>query len=89
MTKPDRRRSQIWSTEEIPENPQHTSAALPLLPIDQGAAIEALESSSKAADLLGAAVIEGLVAVRRYEMTTFGDLPLAETCQALRLAWSC
>ena len=47
------------------------------------------ESSSRAADLSGAAVIEGLVAVRRYEMTTFGDLPLAETCQALRLAWSC
>ena len=75
--------------EEIPENPQHTSAALPPLPVEQGAAIEALESSSRAADLLGAAVIEGLVAVRRYEMTTFGDLPLAETCQALRLAWSC
>ena len=75
--------------DEIPEDPRHASAALAPLPVEQGAAIEALESSSKAADLLGAAVIEGLVAVRRHEMTTFGDLPLAETCQALRLAWSC
>ncbi len=30
-----------------------------------------------------------LVAVRRYEMTTFGGLSPAETTQALRLAWSC
>ena len=40
-------------------------------------------------ELLTPAVIEGLVAVRRYEITTFGDRPLAETAQALRLAWSC
>ena len=34
-------------------------------------------------------MIEALVAVRRYEITTFGDLPPAETTKALRLAWSC
>jgi glutamine synthetase len=34
-------------------------------------------------------MIEGLAAVRRHELTTYGDRPAAETIQALRLAWSC
>ena len=48
-----------------------------------------MEGSATAAELLTPEVIDALVAVRRYEMTTFGDLPPAETTQALRLAWSC
>ena len=38
---------------------------------------------------LGPAMVEALIAVRRYELKTYGERPLAETCQALRLAWSC
>ena len=56
---------------------------------DQQSVIKALETSPVAAQLLTPAVIEGLVAVRRYEIATFGDRPLAETAKALRLAWSC
>ena len=74
---------------EVPDNPSATEGAPPPLPTDQGAVIDALESSPVAAELLGAAVVEGLVAVRRYEIATFGDTPLSQTCQALRLAWSC
>lgn len=74
---------------EIPENPSQAATALPPLPSGQRAAIDALESSAVAAELLTPEMIEGLVAVRRYELSTFGDLSPAETTQALRLAWSC
>ena len=43
----------------------------------------------RCAELLGPAMVEALIAVRRYELKTYGERPLAETCQALRLAWSC
>lgn len=61
----------------------------PALPIGQQAALEALENSATAAELLTTPIIEALIAVRRHELTTYGDRPPAETTQALRLAWSC
>lgn len=72
---------------EVTDDPAATAS--PPLPTDHRVVLETLESSSLAADLLTPAVIQGLVAVRRHELTTYGDRPLAETCQALRLAWSC
>jgi glutamine synthetase len=75
--------------DEVPDNPSDASEPPPPLPTDQHAAIDALESSSAAAELLAPAMVEGIVAVRRYEITTYGDRPPAETTQALRLAWSC
>jgi glutamine synthetase len=74
---------------EIPEDPSQAATAPPPLPTGQRAAIDALESSAVAAELLTPEMIEGLVAVRRYELTTFGELSPAETTQALRFAWSC
>jgi glutamine synthetase len=74
---------------EIPEDPSKAATAPPPLPTGQRAAIDALESSAVAAELLTPEMIEGLVAVRRYELTTFGELSPAETTQALRFAWSC
>jgi glutamine synthetase len=75
--------------DEVPEDPSKSGATPPPLPIEQAAAIEALAGSATAAELITPEVIDALVAVRRYEMTTFGGLPPAETTQALRLAWSC
>ncbi|MCW2690176.1 MAG: glutamine synthetase, catalytic region, partial [Mycobacterium sp.] len=75
--------------DEVPDDPSHATVAPPPLPTGQRVAIDALESSAKAADLLGPAVIEGLTAVRRHELSTYGERPATETCQALRLAWSC
>ncbi|TPG34906.1 glutamine synthetase family protein [Mycolicibacterium hodleri] len=74
---------------EIPENPSQSATVPPALPTEQPAAIDALEKSALAAELLTPEVVEGVVAVRRYEITTFGDQPPAETARALRLAWSC
>jgi len=74
---------------EVTDNPSEAAQPPPILQTDQATAIKSLETSAVAAELLTPAVIEGLVAVRRYEITTYGDRPPAETTQALRLAWSC
>lgn len=74
---------------ETTENPAQSPTAPPPLPTGQRAAIEAMEKSPIAAELLSSEIVEGLVAVRRYELTTFGELSPAEIAQALRLAWSC
>jgi glutamine synthetase len=74
---------------EIPENPAQSATPPPPLPTEQRAAIEALRGSVAAAELLTPAVVEALVAVRSYEISTFGDSSPAETTKALRLAWSC
>ncbi|AQT78242.1 glutamine synthetase [Mycolicibacterium litorale] len=74
---------------EVPEDPRKSDGAPAPLATEQPAVIDALQSSPVAAELLGAAIVEGLVAVRRYEIDTFGAGPLAQTCEALRLAWSC
>lgn len=74
---------------EVPKDPAKAAQPPPILRTDQQTVIKALETSPVAAELLSPAVIEGLVAVRRHEITTYGDRPPAETTQALRLAWSC
>ena len=74
---------------EVPKDPSKGAQPPTMLQTDQQSVIKALETSPVAAQLLTPAVIEGLVAVRRYEIATFGDRPLAETAKALRLAWSC
>jgi len=74
---------------EVPKDPAKAAQPPPVLQTDQETVIKALETSPIAADLLSASVIEGLVAVRRHEITTYGDRPPAETAAALRLAWSC
>ncbi|TRW80329.1 glutamine synthetase [Mycolicibacterium sp. 018/SC-01/001] len=74
---------------EIPENPAQSAIRTPPLPLAQRDALDALESSAVAAELLGADLVEALVAVRRYEQKTYGDLPPAQICDAVRLAWTC
>ena len=75
--------------DEVPDAPSKLGITPPALPNGQRAAIDAMEGSPTAAELLTPEVIDALVAVRRYEITTFGNLSPAETTQALRLAWSC
>ena len=75
--------------DEVPDAPSKLGITPPALPNGQRAAIDAMEGSPTAAELLTPEIIDALVAVRRYEITTFGNLSPAETTQALRLAWSC
>jgi glutamine synthetase len=74
---------------EIPENPAQSDVETLPLPTGQREAIDALEASGVAAEILTSDVVEALVAVRRYELKTFGSQPTADVCEALRLAWSC
>jgi glutamine synthetase len=74
---------------EVPENPAQSDVETRPLPTGQREAIDALEASAVAAELLTPDVVEALVAVRRYEIKTFGSQPPAEVCEALRLAWTC
>lgn len=74
---------------EVPEDPSLSDSSPPPLATDQRSALDALERSAAAAELLTPEVIGAVLAVRRYELATFGDRSPAETTQALRLAWSC
>ncbi|KGI68506.1 glutamine synthetase family protein [Mycolicibacterium rufum] len=75
--------------EEIPENPAQSGISTRPLPLAQREALEAMDTSKAAAELLTSEIVEALVAVRRYELETFGDMPPAQICDALRLAWTC
>jgi glutamine synthetase len=74
---------------EVSVHPSQSGVELPQLPAHQAEAIDALEASAVARDLLGAPIVGGVVAVRRHEVEVYGGLPGAETAEALRLAWSC
>ena len=74
---------------EVPENPARCDVETRPLPTGQREAIDALEASAVAAELLTPDIVEALVAVRRYEMKTFGSRSPADVCEALRLAWTC
>jgi glutamine synthetase len=73
---------------EVSDDPARTADLQPL-PTDQRTLLKTLQTSATAAELLTPAVVEGLAAVRNHELVTYADRPLAEICQALRLAWSC
>lgn len=74
---------------EVPANPAESDVTTRPLPTGQRDALDALEASSVAARLLTPEIVDALLAVRRYESKTFGDLPADQACDALRLAWTC
>ncbi len=80
---------QLSLPDEIPEDPAKSDVVPAALPTSQADAIDAFESSQIAAELLTPAMVEAVVAVRRYEQKTFGDRSPSDVTQALRLAWSC
>ncbi|GAA3887473.1 glutamine synthetase family protein [Leifsonia kafniensis] len=58
------------------------------LPADQKSILDALEQSALAVEILGAGIVEGVVAVRRHEQQVFADASPEEIAAALRFAWS-
>lgn len=68
------------------ELPEADQAALALAP-DQPTALDRLEQSSLARELLGDLVVDGTLAVRRHEQRVYGTDPAA-AATALRLAFS-
>jgi glutamine synthetase len=51
-------------------------------------ALDRLERSALMRTILGDEVVDAVVAVRRYEQTTYGDLPADTLADKFRLAWS-
>lgn len=67
---------------------ERTKADIGLLSDDQGAVVTALAESSLMRGILGDAVVDSVVAVRRYEHEHFGELTPEELAEKFRLAWS-
>ena len=60
-----------------PVNPAESGVELPTLPVGPGRAIDALEASAVARELLGEPIVDGVVAVRRHEVATLRRAPRA------------
>ncbi len=67
---------------------QLAAAGVPVLSADPAAIIDRLERSGLARRLLGDAVVDATVAVRRAEQQRFADQEITEVARRLRLAWS-
>ena len=58
------------------------------LSAEVSAALDALESSKLMRSVLGEAIIESVLAVRRHEQDAYGDTPIAEVTERFRFAWT-
>jgi glutamine synthetase len=84
-------------TRDLPLPPEVTvdPASLPQQPSamplagDQQGALDALEHSALARDILGELIVDGTLAVRRYEQRTYGDAAAEDVTAAFRMAFSC
>jgi glutamine synthetase len=68
----------------LPQQP----AAMPLA-ADQQGALDALDGSALARDILGELIVDGTLAVRRYEHATFAGAAPDDVTAAFRMAFSC
>jgi glutamine synthetase len=79
---------------EVPDDPGRLSederhrSNVRLLPNSPAAIIDTLDKSRLARGLLGDAVVDATVAVRRYEQRTFAELAPDVLAERFRLAWS-
>lgn len=79
---------------EITVNPaeltdeQRSAAGIVVLPVDQRTVLDRLDGSAVIRGILGDAAVDTVVAVRRYEADTFGDLDPDALATRFRLAWS-
>jgi glutamine synthetase len=67
---------------------ERTKAGIGLLSTDQGDVVAALVESALLRGILGDAVVDSVVAVRRYEHEHFAELTPEELAEKFRLAWS-
>jgi glutamine synthetase len=67
---------------------QRRQASIELLAPNQADAIDALDQSALLRRILGDEPVEAVVAVRRYEQQTYGELSPEELAEKFRLAWS-
>jgi glutamine synthetase len=63
-------------------------AGVVVLPTDHATVISALDGSSWIRGILGDSAVDAIVAVRRYEHDTYGELEPEELTAKFRMAWS-
>ncbi len=63
-------------------------AGITVLGTEQSAILDALDGSARLRGILGDAVVDAVLAVRRYEQENFGELSPDELAEKFRLAWS-
>ncbi|TAM66088.1 MAG: glutamine synthetase [Microbacteriaceae bacterium] len=79
---------------EIDVNPlvltdeQKAAAGVNLLASDQSEIIAAFAESQLAVELLGADIVDNVIAVRRHEIDAYGSSSAEELTEAFRFAWS-
>lgn len=84
-------RNQLPLPDEVPVNPTELPAqrqADLALAADQATALDALERSALARDLLGDLIVDGTLAVRRYEERTYGAADADAVAATFRMAFS-
>jgi glutamine synthetase len=59
------------------------------LSTDQATVLDAFDASAQARELLGDLIVDGTLAVRRYEQRTFSGSTPEEVAAVFRLAFSC
>ena len=67
---------------------QRIQAGIKLLASRQADALDALDESTLLRGILGDEPVDAVIAVRRYEQDTFGDLSPEDLAEKFRLAWS-
>ncbi|MGV0789825.1 glutamine synthetase family protein [Mycolicibacterium sp. XJ2] len=67
---------------------QRQRASIVAMAQNQAEAVDALDRSALMRGILGEAVVDSVVAVRRYEQKNYGDLSAQEAADKFRLAWS-
>jgi glutamine synthetase len=67
---------------------QRIQAGIKLLASRQADALDALDRSALLRGILGDEPVDAVIAVRRYEQETFGDLSPEDLAEKFRLAWS-
>ncbi|PXX11200.1 glutamine synthetase family protein [Mycolicibacterium moriokaense] len=67
---------------------QRNKAGIKLLASRQADALDALDESTLLRGILGDEPVDAVIAVRRYEQDTFGDLSPEDLAEKFRLAWS-
>ena len=72
---------------EVTRNPAEVAGMAPL-PSDLATALEALESSAAAPRVLGAEIVQAVLAVRRWKLDHYGETPADELPELFRFAWS-
>lgn len=67
---------------------ERDAAGIAVLPGDQRTALDRLDASTDVRELLGHGLVDAIVAGRRYEADTYGDLAPDELAERFRFAWS-